>query len=492
VKIGSHRAMSLARLGLLGLALSGCLPTQNQYCEGDWAAAPVEDAPPQIQRRVVSQVLPVESTAIDILFVIDDSLSMADEQAQLGIWSKELFSVLSDDGELPDLHIGVVSSSMAFTTVESRCSVGNGAFHVGSAVLEKRRYIRDVAGPNGRERNYTGTLTDTFAKMARVGDGGCGIEQPFKAARAALTVASATSSLMSAPSTTGTDGFLRPEALLLVVFVTDEDDCSATNPQFFGEDWADACSELGAPTSYRCFEHGVKCYDGKGSRVFGERSNCRPDEESAYIESVHAFADYLKRVKENPAQVIVAGIYGKPNGIVSIPDERVTQFRTPRLANVCGTGGKEGTGATPAVRMNALMAEFGGRASQSSICETELSWAMREMGLVTRAAATRSHCLRGPILDMDPTTVGIQPACTVMAARDSRDREKRDVLRPCDGTSTGERCYTFEPDPACDDTESNLAVRVETDRETLTVSCDVGADLFEDHEPRESGEERQR
>ncbi len=424
------------------------------------------------QRRMVAQVLPAESSAVDMLFVIDDSLSMMDEQRQLGIWSSQMFDVLSASGELPDLHIAVTSSSVTIPGV-SRCETGGGgSFLVGDAVLQKDRFIRDVAGPEGRVKNYTGTLTDTFAKMAHVGDGGCGFEQPLKAARLALS-----------GYATGSQGFLRDDALLLVVFVTDEDDCSA-DLALFNDPYADACSELGAPTSYRCFEHGVRCYDGKGSREFGERHDCRPDESSQYVESVASFATFLKARKANPAQVVVAGIYGKPNHVTAIPDERITTYTTPRLANVCGTGGKEGSGATPAVRLNAVMAAFGGRASQSSICDSELSWAMRDVGLVTRAAATRSQCLRGALIDEDAAAPGVQPSCRVEVVSDAgTPRATRTELAPCD-RSGDKRCFTVDVDPTCGDTDTQLAFHVDDSaaNETMMINCDVDIDAPE-HDP---------
>ena len=95
------------RWGLLAFVIGAC--DFGQYCEGDWAAVPAEPEPSARQAKVVAQVLPVESTAVDILFVIDNSGSMTDEQAQLGIWSSEMFDVLQTDGELPDLHVGVTS-----------------------------------------------------------------------------------------------------------------------------------------------------------------------------------------------------------------------------------------------------------------------------------------------------------------------------------------------------------------------------------------------
>lgn len=456
-----------ARIGLLAVALAPACYMGPQYCEGDWAAVPEEDAPSTPQGRIVAQVLPAESSAVDVLFVIDDSGSMTDEQEQLGIWSSELFNVLSASGEMPDLHVAVMSSTLAISGIAG-CERG-GSLHVGGAALQQGRFLRDIAGPLGRERNYEGTLTETFAKLARVGDGGCGFEQPFNAARAALSG--------DAP---GSEGFLRDDALLLVVFVTDEDDCSARDGALFSDPYADACSELGAITSYRCFEHGVRCYDGKGSREYGERRNCRPDESSPYVESVADFAEFLKGLKPNPAQVIVAGVYGKPNRVTAIRDHRITTYSTPRLADVCGGGGAEGTGATPAVRMNALMAEFGGRASHSSICESQLSWAMRDMGLVTHGAATRSHCLRGALADVDAAAPGIQPACRVEVASDiGTPLEARVEVPSCD-RADGVRCFTVDVDPACGHTETQLSFGVDAGagNETLIVSCDVVLDAL--------------
>ncbi len=457
-----------AGIGLFAIAMTTACEFGPQYCEGEWAAVPPEAEPPTPKARTVAQVLPAASSAVDILFVIDDSPSMKDEQAQLGIWSSKLFEVLSASGQMPDLHLAVTSSSVAIPSITQCAATAGGSFHVGRALLQKGDlFIRDVAVASGRERNYSFTLTEAFAEMARVGDSGCGMEQPFKAARLALS--------------NKTAGFLREDALLLVVFVTDEDDCSASNSALFSEPAADACSELGSSTSYRCFEHGVKCYDGKGSREFGERRHCRPDEDSPYVESVEGFADFLKGLKKNSAQIVVAGIYGKPNGVFAIPDERVTTYTTPRLADVCGGNGKEGTGATPAIRMNALMAEFGGRASQSSICESELSWAMRDVGLVTRGAATRSHCLRGPMIDTDAATTGVQPACRVESSSDvGTGRERRIDVPPCD-RAEGTRCFTIDTDAACAGTETQLAFRVSDSAysETLTIACDVEARALE-------------
>lgn len=446
---------------MFAIALTGCVDWgAGEYCEGDWAAAPAEDPAPATTQARVAQVLSTSTNAVDILFVIDDSSSMTDEQQQLGIWANEMFDVLGtrDGGDLPDLHIGVVSSSVAIAGIKG-CEA-NGGFHAPLA-LGPNKFLVDVAGPNGRERNYTGTLAEAFAGMARVGDTGCGYEQTFEAAKRALSY--------------GPKDFLRADAVLLVVFVTDEDDCSSIDDRLFRDPHEDACGTLGTLTSYRCFEHGVTCHDGQGSRVFGERQNCRPAEDSPYVQSVATFARYLRDLKRDPAQVVVAGIYGKPNGIRVVPDERITTYQTPRLASSCNAGMAEGVGAAPAVRMNALMAEFGGHASQSSICDPDLAWAMRDVGLVARDVATQSHCLRGAI--------ATESSCRVYAARPSDDRRARpiEIPRCTRGLEQRERCFTIERDDvACGHTETGLTFRIHADADdgsTMSVSCDVANDL---------------
>jgi hypothetical protein len=127
------------------------------------------------------------------------------------------------------------------------------------------------------------------------------------------------------------------------------------------------------------------------------------------------------------------------------------------------------------------MAKFGGRASQSSICERELSWAMRDVGLVTRGAAKRSHCLRGPLIDIDVASPGVQPACRVDIGRDfgTLTLESRTELPPCDGAADGKPCFTLDvDDTGCADTETQIAFRIRDGggKETVTVACDVDID----------------
>src|SRR5438445_254370 len=67
--------------------------------------------------------------------------------------------------------------------------------------------------------NYNGDITDAFTCIAALGDQGCGFEGQLKSVRWALDANAAT----FPPEN---DGFLRPEAFLAVILITNEDDCS--------------------------------------------------------------------------------------------------------------------------------------------------------------------------------------------------------------------------------------------------------------------------
>jgi hypothetical protein len=119
--------------------------------------------------------------------------------------------------------------------------------------------------------------------------------------------------------------------------------------------------------------------------------------------------------------------------------------------------------------MNSLLAEFGGRASQSSICEPELSWAMRDLGLVARGAAKRSRCLRGGAIE--PSSCRVEAAIEVAGIRASHRS-----IAPCKDASDT-HCFTIDPDPTCDGSQLAFSVREPIGpSETLSVRCELDVD----------------
>ena len=317
----------------------------------------------------------------------------------------------------------------------------------------------------GRVRNYQGSLAEAFARMAKVGEVGCGFEQPFEATRRAL------SGTLSA-----NDGFLREEALLVVVFVSDEDDCSMTRQARSLPSPTPPPALRSAPGPATAASSSVfDAATAKGARQFGERTNCQPDEDSPYLASVSSFASFLHELKDHPGKIVVAGIYGKPNGVVVEQDARHPSG-TPRLRPACESSTAT---ATPGIRLNAMLSQFPARAAQSSICEPDLSWALRRTALLTRKVANRSHCLIGVITDTDFEARGIQPSCSTFAITDrgTKKAEVRTRIPHCAEGQT-ERCFTLEVDQdVCADTESQLALRItqtsSVAKETLTVDCDT-------------------
>jgi hypothetical protein len=92
-----------------------------------------------------------------------------------------------------------------------------------------QRWISDIADPTGngkRIKNYDGNIQDVFACLAKsVGTGGCGFEHQLQSVRIALGA-----NYPNEPQyniNPENIGFVRPDAYLQIVLVTDEDDCSA-------------------------------------------------------------------------------------------------------------------------------------------------------------------------------------------------------------------------------------------------------------------------
>ncbi|MCZ7677264.1 MAG: hypothetical protein M5U28_00140 [Sandaracinaceae bacterium] len=220
-----------------------------------------------------------EPTGIDLLFVVDNSNSMTEEQESLAEQLPALVRALVDppdrDGDtepdwLPivDLHVGVVTTDMGtggFTVPTcARADFGDD----GILRTAGRADVEGCASTYPSFPTYAGGSADAFAFDAscvvRTGTGGCGFEQQLEAALKALSPAAPTA--YTGPSyepptffrgTSGhgdreNRGFLRDDTLLAVVIVTDEEDCSAHDPDLFNP------SSLvygGTDLNLRCFAH---------------------------------------------------------------------------------------------------------------------------------------------------------------------------------------------------------------------------------------------
>lgn len=131
---------------------------------------------------------------VDILWVIDDSNSMRAEQETLAAGFSSFVTELEGTGT--DFHLGVITTTFLYEDPNRGTLLGDPKIIT-------------------QDDDYIGIFPD----RVQVGISGDGKEKGLEAAAFALSSVMTTGNGPNA-------GFLRPDAHLLVVFVSDEDDCS--------------------------------------------------------------------------------------------------------------------------------------------------------------------------------------------------------------------------------------------------------------------------
>jgi hypothetical protein len=154
---------------------------------------------------------------VDLLFVIDNSGSMADEQADLAVSVPGFIGAVQNElAETEGYNIGVITTDLYIFDVScSPLSIGRLITETGgefSTMQECGPYSSGL-----RFMTENDNLDNKFNCAARVGISGDGDEKPMEAMLTALT-----------PPLTDVggcnEGFLRDDALLVVVLITDEED----------------------------------------------------------------------------------------------------------------------------------------------------------------------------------------------------------------------------------------------------------------------------
>jgi hypothetical protein len=221
---------------------------------------------------------------LDLLVMVDDSSSMAPLQTKMTAQLPTFLNALKDTttGQYPDLHVAVVSSSFgggAWGNVNQCASFshpgddqgnfqqGPGGAGSGScpALMAGETYLKSGDGTAANPANFTGDIGAVFQCMALLGDTGCGFESQFESVYYALYKGSLLAGGDDATHDSHNGGFLRPGAVLAVVMLTNEDDCSVANSSLLldpGINTATDPTGLGALQSYRCNEFGHLC-DGQ-------------------------------------------------------------------------------------------------------------------------------------------------------------------------------------------------------------------------------------
>jgi len=366
---------------------------------------------------------------IDLLFMIDDSSSMRLSQDNLRRNFPVLMRQLENlPGGLPNVHVAVVSSDMGAgdgsvascdTTGGKRGIFQNAARDncVTTGLAPGATYISNVAGV----ANYSGKLEDVFTCIAALGQSGCGFEHQFAAITRALGVDG-----RAAPAENA--GFLRADALLAVVMITNEDDCSEKPgvPLFETAANNNIASQLGPPLNFRCNEFGHLCNGVHPSRKAPGNDinasvtydNCASNETGGFLLTVRETADRIKSLKGDDGQIMVAAITGPQTPYAvhwrapSSPDSScgVASCPWPETTHSCVA--PDGSFADPAVRIAELVGQFGDNGRLTSICDENFAPALGAIAdNISRYVS--APCIVGRIAKQPGTT---RDDCTVTDA----------------------------------------------------------------------------
>lgn len=321
-------------------------PNARTTCQG--AASSGGAVGPDEQSDIYLTVAPIRQ--VDMVFMIDNSPSMAPKVNKLNQQLPRLLEALKDpsDGTYPDLRVAMIDSDLGTGGAYPSGSCGpneHGAYGdlgnfqmrgaAGCGVSPDSLWLETSAG---RPFNFSATrdLSQVFGCLAgNLGTGGCGEEHQLQAFEFALVAQN-----LHVGSYSTQNLFLRPEAYLGLVFLSDEDDCSAaTNDGMFG----DKPALRGESASLRCATRGHRCggsnlsesgpgypttaafqtsFAGCAARTDAcpnttDDSNLGTDTSEptacSPLKDVRKLAQEIKSLKANADdQVLVAGIFGWP------------------------------------------------------------------------------------------------------------------------------------------------------------------------------------
>jgi hypothetical protein len=360
---------------------------------------------------------PTEIRKMDILLVVDNSSTMGPKQARMVDAVSQFTAVLDSPGIAVDWRLGITTTDNgnpwcqgtgpeagALVASSCRSRLPDFIFQGPTEIDVTAEACTDICAledlslqptaipedPDPKVRPWISgscdanldpdTLQDTLACAIPQGNNGCGFEQPLESMRKAIVRAQTPNE--------ASYGFLRADAHLVVIFLTDEADCSTNNEYdsiflpdgnraFWDVDWA-------APTSALCWRAGVECSGDPAALscqsasydVFGMLTT---DPDMAVMRPVSRYQEILDEVQAGKvpgAGVYVVGALGLPLGggapvYVDVSDTDPQQMTDFGIGPGCTTMDER---AVPPVRMLELQAGYpppsGGN---SSICDTSYS-----------------------------------------------------------------------------------------------------------------------
>ncbi|MBC8073359.1 MAG: VWA domain-containing protein [Deltaproteobacteria bacterium] len=432
---------------------------------------------------------------VDILFVIDNSGSMGEEQALLSRNFSSFINVLEAEDVQANYRIGVTTTDNG----NFRCgqtSPEAGKLQMSSCLGRTGEFIFDGSPPADATTACTDecihdtittipttteldpdekprpwlesiegktnlaevdgvlpTTVEAFQCFGPQGIAGCGFESHLESMYKAF--------LRAQKDNEAQYGFLRSNAILSIVIVTDELDCSANNDfqsifannQEGGNEvfWNDPDSET--PSSAVCFNAGVVCTGGPGLYDECHASNKNidgdvdvPDNE-AVLHPVNRYTEFVQQIEDQKQtitpdqQVLVALIAGVPIGYdegqseITYADASGQDFIDFGISAGCVNNNTTPPAtARPPIREREFAEAFEAGADNArnlySICEEDFSPALNDIANAIRDQI-RPACMPTCVADNDLVAAGVQPSCVLV--QETPGEQDVDIQR-CDGT----------------------------------------------------------
>ena len=453
---------------------------------------------------------------VDVIVVVDNSGSMGEEQANLAANFGAFVQTLENGGA--DFRLAVITTDQGndFYCGEFETSPEYGNMQASSCRQRLEHFqnfdgddfsaaactdiceldtldlratalaeggaesVRPWLQAGGSDSNLPGNVTATqaFSCMGPQGVDGCGYESPLEALRFAL--------LRTQDEQEDEYGFLRDDAALAVIIVTDEADCSTTpeGQQIFSSAgaktfWPDPSSNS-TPSSKICWSAGVECEaDGNG----GYRCNPKnvgldgapADAGGAVLRDVDEYVQLLRDLGGDNKRLHVSLIGGVPldfgeTGVIPYTDGGdpafVQQFGIG--AGCTNTIGGVTQAAVPPVRLRNFIEAFDGT-QMFSVCAADYTDTLE--AIVEQLEPGRlGACVPACLTDDEPGEPGVQPECDVTRKVGTVESK----LLECETSSTGPIVPAGEV--AC------FVVRGDTDGSATSEAWDDAAKYCGSHE----------
>ena len=471
---------------------------------GACVSPPVEAPQSNVEQQTDVSTNQNAKNKVDLLFMVDDSGSMAPKQDELKSRFPQFIAQLDSfaaGGHPADYHIGVVTSSLG--------APGYAACPNGGAKLVQRGQAKtNTPGCTGPTANFmvynqldhtqdnfnsTQGASATFSCMASVVDQvgtpggfiGCGFEHQLEAPYRVLHDTTIVEN----------KGFLRDDAILAVIFVTDEDDCSVdpssdlfTNPN------------LGPLNSYRCAQNGIVC-DGVLLPDMPQASfnNCKP---ATYAQSGKRLTDIEKYVTFFTQSNTAGGVKADPRDVIlaaiTAPADPVGSFTAMGGGN-CGTliGGAPVTSCTnishsctlpgketiffgdPAHRLRYVVGKAQNNAI-TSICDSSYAAALDAIGKKI-VNALQPSCLASPLKQVT-INGSLRPDCVVQDVTNTGGVITRNIMPYCPDAPGTFPCWQTKENKQCaavcdPQTSKYVQTGVEVNRNMQKAPANTTADV---------------